>query len=146
MGVGFYVVNKEFLPKLEDYIKCKTETSRYEFSKVLSRIFKATIACQNLCTLIDKDLTLEQILENHSDLGLIGPGNGLLTRLLEKLFGKSKTFRKHAILRDMFGGNVYADFEERPGYCYASPMWLPFFMRDEPLMGQIFALFLGLKN
>ena len=28
MGIGFYVVNKEFLQKLKDYIKYKAETLR----------------------------------------------------------------------------------------------------------------------
>ena len=145
MSIGFYVVNKEFLEKLEKYIKCNAEIEREKFNGIPSRIFKATIAYQYLCTLTDKNLTLEQILEKHSDLGLIGPGSGFLTRVLEKLFGKLKTFRKHAMLHDVFG-NFYADFEEGPGYCYASPVWLPSFMRDEPLMGQISGLILCSKT
>lgn len=59
MGTGFYVVNKEFLQKLEDYIKYKAETLRDEFSEARIRIFKATIAYQYLCALIDKEFTLE---------------------------------------------------------------------------------------
>ena len=145
MSVGFYVVNKEFLEKLEDNFKYNAEVEREKFNEIPSRIFKATIAYQYLCTLTDKSLTLEQILEKHSDLGLIGPGSGFLTRVLEKLFGKLKTFKKHAMLHDVFG-NFYVDFEEGPGYCYASPMWLPSFMRDESLMGQISGLVLCSKT
>ena len=62
-----------------------------------------------------KLLTLEEISEKPTDLRLIGPGSGFLLRLLEKLFGKLKTFQKHAVLQDVFV-NFYADFEEGPGY------------------------------
>ena len=84
------------------------------------------------------------MLENHPDLGLIDSGNGLLTRILE-LFGKSNTFSKHAMLHDVFG-NFYADFKEGPGYCYTSPMWLPSFMSEEPLVAQISGLVLCSKT
>ena len=50
-----------------------------------------------------------------------------------------KTFRKHAILHDVFG-NFYSDFEEGPGYCYAAPTWLPSWMRKAPIMGHITGL------
>ena len=61
----------------------------------------------------------------------------------KNLFGKSKKkFRKHVIFYDVFGNFYYADFEEGPGYCYASPLWLPSFMKNELLMGQISGLIL----
>ena len=53
---------------------------------VTERILEPTITFQYLCTITDKDLTLEEIYEKHSDLGLIGPVGGFLTRVLEKLF------------------------------------------------------------
>ena len=111
---------------------------------VTDRILEPTITFQYLCTITDKDLTLEEIYEKHSDLGLIGPVDGFLTRVLEKLFGKLKTFRKQAMLHDVFC-NFYEDFEEEPGYCFASLMWLPSFMKDEALMGQISGLILCSK-
>ena len=83
MSIRFHVVNKEFLEKLEDYIKYNAEVEREKFNEIPSRIFKATIAYQYLCTLTDKNLTLEQILEKHSDLGLIGLRSGFLVRVLE---------------------------------------------------------------
>ena len=51
-------------------------------------------------------------------------GNWFLTGVLEKCFGKLKTFRKQAMLHDAF--------EEGPDIV----------MRDEPLMGQISGLVL----
>ena len=144
MSIRFHVVNKDFLEKLEHYIKYNAEAETAKFNGIWSRIFKAIIAYQYLCTLTDKNLTLEQILEKHSDLGLIGLRSGFLVRVLEKLFGKLKTFKKHAMIYDVFG-NFYANFEEGPGY-YASPVWLPSFMRDEPLMSQIAGLILCSKT
>ena len=54
-------------------------------------------------------------------------------------FGSSQKFKKHAVLYDVFG-NFYLDFEEGPGYAYASPLWLPHCLRDEILVGQISGL------
>ena len=99
----------------------------------------ATIAFHFLCTIAIKALTLEEISEKPTDLRLIGPGSGFLLRLLEKLFGKLKTFQKHAVLQDVFG-NFYADFEEGPGYWYASATWLLSFMRNGPNLWVSFVL------
>ena len=96
----------------------------------------ATIAFHFLCTIAIKALTLEEIFEKPTDLRLIGLGSGFLLPLLEKLFGKLKTFQKHAVLQDVFG-NFYADFEEGPGYWYASATWL---------LGQIYGLVLCSKT
>ena len=89
-------------------------------------------------------MTLEEIYEKHSDIGRLIPVGDFLTWVVEKLFGKSKTFRNQPMLHDVFC-NFYADFEEEPGYCFASPAWLPSFMRDEHLMGQISGLVLCSK-
>ena len=43
------------------------------------------------------------------------------------------------MLHDAFD-NFYLDFEEGPGYAYASPLWLPHYLRDKPLLGQISGL------
>ena len=47
-----------------------------------------------------------------------------LTGILEKLFGSLETFKRHAVLHDVFG-NFFADFEEGPGYVYAISARLP---------------------
>ena len=106
---------------------------------VPDRILKANITYQYLSTITNKDLTLREIYGKHPDLGLIVPGQGPLINFLEKLFGSSKTFKTHAMLHDAFD-NFYLDFEEGPGYAYASPLWLPHYLRDKPLLGQISGL------
>ena len=145
MSIGFHIVDKEFLEKLEDYIKIHTDKQKEKFPDVPKTILIANIAYQYLCEITGKDLAFKDIYKDHVSLGLIGPGNGCLTRILEKLFGSSQTFKKHAVLHDVFG-NFYLDFEEGPGYAYASPLWLPSFLRDEPLIGQISGLLLCSKT
>ena len=139
MGIGFRIANREFLSKLERYVKLNAPIEKKNFMDVPDRTLKANITYQYLCKITNKNLTLQKIYGKHPDLGLIGPGHGPLTRILEKLFGSSKTFKTHAVLHDAFG-NFYLDFEEGPGYAYASPLWLPSFLRDVPLVGQISGL------
>ena len=61
---------------------------------------------------------MNSILEKHPDIGLIGPGNGILTSCLDGIFKRSKVLCTHAILHDAFG-RVYLDYKIGPGYCYA---------------------------
>ena len=145
MSIGFHIVNEEFLEKLQDYIKVNAKNEKEKFNDVEDRILRATIAYQYLCKKTNKDLSLTEIFEKHQDLGLIGPGHGYLTRMLEKFFNKSETFKKHACLHDVFG-NFCVDFDEGPGYCYASPLWLPSWMRNAPLMGHITGLWMCSKT
>lgn len=113
MRIGFHIINKEFLEDLEEYIKLSDGAEKDKFNGVPNRIFKATIAYQYLCTITGKDLTLQEIYEKHPDLGLIGPGKGCLTRILEKIFGSCATFQRHALLHDVFG-RFHTDFGEGP--------------------------------
>ena len=90
MSIGFRIVNREFLRQLERYIRLNATVEKKNFMDVPNKILKANITYQYLCTITNKDLTLQEIYGKHPDLGLIGPGQGLLTRILEKLFGSSK--------------------------------------------------------
>ena len=47
------------------------------------------------------DISIKEIDAQKTGLGLIGPGNGRLTRLLEILFRWSSTFRLHALYHDV---------------------------------------------
>ena len=53
----------------------------------------------------------------ETGLGLIRPGNGRLTKLLEILFGWSSTFRLHALYHDVFR-RIYLKTKKGPGYTY----------------------------
>ena len=124
MNNEFPIVNEDFLHQMEEYIKRRAEVEKENFNGVPDRILKASLAYQYLCVKANKDLSLKKKLEKHSDLGLIGPGHGTITYILEKFFSSSQTFKKQAMLHDAFG-NFFLDFGEGPGYCYASSIWLP---------------------
>ena len=62
-----------------------------------------------------------------------------------KALRKVKNVQKSTYVHDVFG-NFYTDFEEEPGYCFTSPVWLPSFIRDEPLIDQISGLVLCSKT
>ena len=144
MSKEFPIVDIEFLKTLGDYIKFHADAYKYKFNDIPNRIFIAIIAYQYLCTITNKDLTLEEIYDKHPNLGLIGPGNGSLTRILEELFASSKTVKTHAMLHDVFG-NFYVDYKEGPGYAYALPIQSSSCIRTLPFVGHISGLILALK-
>ena len=145
MSREFPIVDTEFLLKLDDYIKFHAEADKHKFNGVPNRIFIAIIAYKYLCKITDKDLILEEIYDKHPNLGLIGPGNGRLTRTLEKLFASSKTVRTHAMLHDVFG-NFYIDYKEGPGYAYALPVRLSSCIKAMPFVCHISGLILSSKT
>ena len=145
MSKEFPIVDTEFLLKLGDYIKFHAEADKHKFNGVPNRIFIAIIAYQYLCKITDKDLILEEIYDKHPNLGLIDPGNGSLTKTLEKLFASSKTVRTHAMLHDVFG-NFYVDYKEGPGYAYALPVRLSSCIKATPFVGHISGLILSSKT
>ena len=63
------------------------------------------------------EISIEEIDAQETELGLIGPGNGCLKRLLETLFGWSRTLRLHALYHDVFG-RIGLKTKEGPGYTY----------------------------
>lgn len=71
-------------------------------------------------------ISIRQVDNQEKGLGLIGPGNGFLTTILEKIFGGFKTFQIHAILHDVFG-RIYLKTGKGPGYLYV--------FRDSKLKG-----------
>ena len=62
-------------------------------------------------------ISIKEIDAQETGLGLIGPRNGRLSRLLETLFGWSSTFPLHALLHDVFG-RIYLKLKKGPGYTY----------------------------
>ena len=63
------------------------------------------------------EISVEEMDVQETGFGLIGPGNGFLTRLLETIFGWSSTFRLHALYHDVSGRNYFKTKKE-PGYTY----------------------------
>ena len=87
------------------------------------------------------NISIESILiENNYDIGLIGPGNGCITRILERIFNNSIMMRSHSILHDAFG-RFYAHHQLDRGYTYVIPKnRTPKCIKRSPLCGQISGL------
>ncbi len=95
------------------------------------RILKSALIYQFLYKHLNfGELDLYIILNRHEDIGLIGPGHGFLTRILEFCLNRTVMFCTHAILHDAFG-RFYQDYGKGPGYCYAIPRYLPGSMRKK---------------
>ena len=63
------------------------------------------------------EILIEEIDAQETGLGLIEPGNGHLTRVLETLFGWSSTFQLHPLYHNVFG-KIYLKTRKKPGYTY----------------------------
>ena len=83
-------------------------------------------------------ISIHEILElNNGEIGLIGPGNGCITRLLERTLGWVDILHTHSILHDAFG-RFYDRYSLDRGYCYAiSENATSRLMKKSALCGQI---------
>ena len=83
--------------------------------------------------------------EEIKSIGLMGPGYGLITRLLERVC-VSPQLKKHAIYHDIFGA-VYRNCGLTNGYCYGlqkpiNKNWI----KKSPLLGHISGIYKILKG
>ena len=86
-------------------------------------------------SLFDEDISIEEINSKESGLGLIGPGKGVLTSLLELVFGQFYFFRLHATYHDVFG-RIYRETKLGLGYMYIYRDSYSF-LKNSPLCGHI---------
>lgn len=86
-------------------------------------------------------LTIDSIPElNNDEIGLIGPGNGRLTRFFEKNLGNIDIIHSHSILHDAFG-RFYDHHQLDRGYLYViNEKRTAKFMKKSPIFGQITGL------
>ena len=89
----------------------------------------------------DEILSTDEILKlNNNEIGLIGPGNGCLTHILERIFNQSDILHSHSILHDAFG-RFYTHHSFDRGYTYVIPKnRTPKCIKRSPLCGQISGL------
>ena len=83
-------------------------------------------------------LTISEILDLYDgEIGLLGPGNGCLTKILEKLFGKIKCCHLHSCFHDAYG-RVFTKYQRGRGYCYVLPENItPHCLKNSPIIGHI---------
>ena len=86
-------------------------------------------------------LPINNILYLHDyEIGLIGPGNGCITRFLEHTLGWVDILHSHSIMHDAFG-RFYDRYSLDRGYLYVIPENItPRFMKRSALCGQISGL------
>ena len=89
----------------------------------------------------DTMLSIDYVLElNNNEIGLIGPGNGCLTYILERIFNQFDILHSHSILHDVFG-RFYAHNSLDRGYTYVIPEnKTPKWVKKSPLCGQVYGL------
>ena len=124
------------------YVKCLFKKTKQQHNNVNDVILKSTLVYQYLylCN-FDTMIPIDDILKlNNNEIGLIGPGNGCLTRFLERMFGGSDILHSHSILHDAFG-RFYAHHSLDRGYTYVIPKnRTPKCIKRSPLCGQISGL------
>ena len=125
--------------KYVNYFFDKTKEQHTETNDV---ILKSSLVYQYLYHKHFKSLiTIEKVLTiNDYDIGLIGPGDGCITFILQRLLGRFDLIQTHGILHDAFG-RFYNHHKLDRGYTYALPEYLTSKrMKRNPLCGQIIGL------
>jgi RHS repeat-associated protein len=73
----------------------------------------------------------------EAGFGMVGPGSGLTTTVLEKLVGWIPSVRLHGVVHDAYGF-VFNTWQMGPGYTYAGQLLLS---RGMPVAGQVTGVF-----
>ena len=121
------------------FVKCLFKKTKQQHNNVNDVILKSALVYQYLylCN-FDTIIPIDDILElNNNEIGLIGPGNGCLTRFLERMFGGSDILHSHSILHDAFG-RFHDHYLKDRGYTYVIPKnTTPKWMKRSPLRKKI---------
>ena len=107
----------------------------------MRRIVKSICLYSKIVGLIGGDVDLDFDWEEIKTLGLIGPGNGCCTSILERFFSNVTTCKKHAILHDIFGA-IYRNYQRGNGYCYGFASNINAnYLKKSPLLMHLSGLF-----
>ena len=124
------------------YVKCLFKKTKQQHNNVNDVILKSALVYQYLylCN-FNTMKPIDDIPElNNNEIGLIGPGNGCLTRFLERMFGGSDILHSHSILHDAFG-RFHDHYLKDRGYTYVIPKnRTPKWIKRSPSCGQISGL------
>ena len=132
--------------KALEYVNDTLYFIQAEHKKIDEQILKSVLIYQCLYynefhTILSVD---DILLENENEIGLIGPGNGCLTGVLEKLFGSFKCCHVHSALHDAFC-RFYTKYKKGRGHCYVLKD-APKFLKASPLFGHITGFIWSIKN
>lgn len=136
------------ISEIIDYVNYFFKETKQQHPHVDDVILKSALVYQYLHIKNYKPyMTIDEALEeNNGEIGLIGPGNGCITRFLERIFKRSNILHSHSILHDAFG-RFYNRYSSDRGYTYAIPSNLtPTFIKGSPLCGRISGLLYCVSN
>ena len=131
-----------YINSLLRFIKHSFKDTKEQHPNIDDKILKSALVYQYLhFHYFEREISINKILElNNGEIGLIGPGGGFITWLLETAFGWIDILNSHSILHDAFG-RFYNHHELGRGYTYAIPEKdTPKLIKRSPLCGQISAL------
>ena len=131
-----------------EYVKYCFKIFKPEHKDVDDVILKSALVYQYLyLNHYDIMLPIDDVLElNNNEIGLIGPGNGCLTHIFERIFNRSDISHSHSILHDAFG-RFYAHNSLDRGYTYVIPEnKTPRWVKKSPLCGQVSGLIYCLRK
>ena len=87
-------------------------------------------------------ISVHDVLEMYGgEIGLIGPGNGGCTCVLERVFGGIETCKNHAILHDAYG-RFYNKYGAGRGYCYMLKDG-PKMFKKNPMFGHVMGMIIS---
>jgi len=130
------------------YVKHFLNETKQHHLKTNDVILKSALVYQYLYHKhFNECITIDHVLEiNNGEIGLLGPGNGCITKILERMLGWSNRLHSHSILHDAFG-RFYNDYGMDRGYLYLIPMrFTPKCLKGNPLCGQIFGIIFCLSK
>ena len=131
-----------YIKSLLRYVKHSFKDTKEKHPLINDKILKSALVYQYLhFHYFEREISINKILElNNGEIGLIGPGGGFITWLLETAFGWIDILNSHSILHDAFG-RFYDHHESGRGYTYAIPeKYTTKLIKRSPLCGQISGL------
>ena len=131
------------IKNLMKYLMRFFDDTKEKYPDLNNKILKSALVYQYLFHKHFKEcISIHEIIElNNGEIGLMGPGNGCITWVFEKMFGWIDILNTHSILHDAFG-RFYTNYSLNRGYTYAIPeKYTPIFIKNSPICGQISGIF-----
>ena len=128
-----------YIDNLLRFVQYSFQEAKEKHPCINDKILKSALVYQYLhCFYFKRDMSMNEILElNDGEIGLLGPGSGCLTWLLEKIFGWIDILNSHSVLHDA-SGRFYDHHKLGRGYTYAiSEKYTTKLIKRSPFCGQV---------
>ena len=87
------------------YVNYFFNKAKQQYNHINDVVLKSALVYQYLYHKnFNEYISIDNILQlNNGEFGLLGPGNGRITRFLEGMFGQFDVLHSHSIIHDAFG-------------------------------------------